>query len=159
MEINWKEHFTYKDGKLYWTHTSPNGACQPGKLAGYRERHHNRWVVGLHGKAYKRARIVWEMHHGEIPSGCVIDHINRNREDDRIDNLRAVPVTLNNRNKTIDKRNSSGVPGVTYDAGRKRWAAYVNRDGKQVRLGRFPSLEEAAAARAAAANSLGYLEV
>ncbi|MCC3681365.1 HNH endonuclease [Staphylococcus epidermidis] len=99
------------------------------------------------------------MHHGEIPSGCVIDHINRNREDDRIDNLRAVPVTLNNRNKTIDKRNSSGVPGVTYDARRKRWVAYVNRDGKQVRLGRFPSLEEAAAARAAAANPLGYLEV
>lgn len=157
MEIDWGEHFKYEDGRLYWKHGSKNGACQPGKEAGYLCRFHERWVIGLSGKAYKRARIVWEMHRGRIPNGLVVDHINRVRQDDRIENLRLVSTVVNNRNKSLDVRNKSGVTGVRQDLARNKWVAYINRDGKQVRLGRFNTKEEAIAARQWAAITEGYL--
>ena len=46
--------------------------------------------------------------------------------------------------------------GVRYDAGRQRWVAYINIDGKQVRLGRFKERAEAVATRLEAEKSLGY---
>lgn len=151
--MNWGDYLYYSEGKLYWLHRSKNGACQPGKEAGYMQPTDGRWVVGLNGRTYKRARIVWEMLRGPIPKGAVIDHINRVRSDDRIENLRAVDVLTNNKNKTVDRRNQSGVSGVRWDPIRGKWEASIGR----TRLGRFLSKEAAISARLNAEQVQGYL--
>lgn len=153
MEINWGDYLYYDDGKLYWVRRSKNGACQPGKEAGYMQPTDGRWVIGLNGRTHKRARIVWEMFHGPIPKDTVIDHINRVRVDDRIENLRAVDVPTNNKNKTVDRRNQSGVSGVRWDPIRGKCEANIGR----TRLGRFTSKAEAISARLNAEQSHGYL--
>lgn len=59
-------------------------------------------------------RIVWEMHNGEIPEGMCIDHIDRNKLNNKIDNLRLVTQALNARNSLPSGKNPTGVVGVTY---------------------------------------------
>ena len=122
--------FEYKDGKLFHKPRSAemfaNGvvgakrhnARLAGKQAGHVEKASGYVRVGVKGvergtyKSLLGHRVVWQMVYGEIPSGMEIDHINGNRSDNRIENLRIVTPTENARNHGISKRNKSGVVGV-----------------------------------------------
>ena len=88
-------------------------------------------------------RYVWWLEHGEWPSKH-LDHINRNRLDNRIENLRLATSTLNQRNST---RKCSGLPGVRVYRGNrtKKFQAVISRNGFRRSLGYFASMEEAAA--------------
>lgn len=83
--------------------------------------------------------------------GQVVDHINRDKNDNRKCNLRACTITENNRNSTIAKNNTSGVIGVTWNKERKKWKAYViqSNNGKnpEIFLGWFDNKEDAIKAR------------
>lgn len=93
-------------------------------------------------------RLAWIYVHGAIPEGARIDHANRQRHDNRLCNLRLATHADNLRNCKLRTDNTSGVKGVYFDAARGLWAAEIaNR-----KLGRFPSREEAAAARREAAR-------
>lgn len=74
----------------------------------------------------------------------VVDHINGNKLDNRIINLRVVSHSINglNRLKT-NKNNSSGFRGVSWNKGRGRWDAYVKINFKKIFLGRFANKEDA----------------
>jgi hypothetical protein len=87
-----------------------------------------------------------------------IDHINGDRSDNRLQNLRSVTVSDNNRNHPIQKRNRSGAHGVRHDARRNRWRAEITFEGKITFLGSFKNLDDAVAARLAAQKSLGFHE-
>lgn len=73
----------------------------------------------------------------------VVDHINRDRLDNRLRNLRITDVAGNNRNKGAYRQNRRGA----YPCGNS-WVAAVRRDGQLYRLGRFPSREAALAVAA-----------
>ena len=88
-------------------------------------------------------RIIWIMHNGDIPDGCVIDHINTIRTDNRLSNLRVVTEARNLRNLAIRKENTSGFVGVHYDNGR---AMARDNLGRKKHLGRFSDKIEAAKA-------------
>lgn len=95
--------------------------------------------VGVHGHRCLVHHIVWLWVHGEAPS-CDIDHINRDRADNRIDNLRCVSRTenlLNSRHK-----NSSGFPGVHKTACGK-YNAGIHFKRKRVHIGNFETAENA----------------
>lgn len=62
----------------------------------------------------KNHRIIYEMFNGEIPDGMVVDHINRNSVDNKIENLRIVMPAENSRNAKLSKANTSGVTGVRW---------------------------------------------
>ena len=78
----------YRDGSL-WRGDKPAG-YGGGKMK-YR-------MIRYKAKRYYEHRFVWEMHHGEIPEGMHIDHINRDRYDNRIENLRCVDHQTNQTN-------------------------------------------------------------
>lgn len=109
--------------------------------------------VKVNGVRYRVHRIIWLMTYSQWPVGQ-IDHINGVRDDNRIENMRDVSVTGNqqNQHKRID--NTSGVTGVTSDRG--CWIAKIRANGQRLHLGRFKTLEEAAAARRAAEVSYGF---
>lgn len=93
-------------------------------------------------------RLAWALSYGEWPSDD-IDHINGDRSDNRLSNLRLATRSQNNINAGPPKDNTSGFRGVS--ANRGRWGAYINVDGKRHWLGTFDTQEEAAAAYAEAA--------
>lgn len=64
------------------------------------------------------------------PEGLMRDHINRNRLDNRRENLRICSNLQNSRNKGVDGRNKSGYKGVSWDKSRNKWEANIVIDGK-----------------------------
>lgn len=76
-----------------------------------------------------------------------VDHRNKNRADNRKENLRCCSRTENARNRGLQSTNKSGVAGVYFDKERSRWAANIIVNGKRKFLGRFETKEGAVMAR------------
>lgn len=81
------------------------------------------------------------------PPGFVVDHINRNKLDNRRMNLRVCTQSENMRNQKRRIDNSSGVVGVWWDTNRRLWSCQITINGKVINLGRFNSRIEASQAR------------
>lgn len=99
-------------------------------------------------KTYRAHRLAWLYVHGVWPSDQV-DHINRDRTDNRIENLREASNTENQRNASKPYTNTSGHVGVAWHKYTQKWRAYIRHDGKNLHLGLFTELEDAVAARKA----------
>ena len=97
--------------------------------------------------------MAWAYVYGEWPQGA-IDHINRVKTDNRIENLRVASYSLNAHNTALRATNCSGVKGVSLRSLRngkrpsKKWVASIMVNGTRKHLGTFFTLEEAAKARA-----------
>lgn len=111
----------------------------------------------IHERKYLAHRVAYAIHHGEWPPED-IDHINGVCDDNRIENLRAVSRTVNNRNRNMQTNNKSGVNGVNWHKTAKKWMARIYLGGMQKSLGYFDSLDDAVAARKAAEVGHGYTE-
>lgn len=79
--------------------------------------------------------------------GCVVDHINRNKLDNRRENLRVVPKQVNSWNHKIISTNKSGYNGVYWSKECDKWAVQICRDGYRKHIGLFDSIEKAVLAR------------
>ena len=102
-------------------------------------------------------RVAWALHFSQWPTGQ-IDHINGDRSDNRIENLRDVINAENAKNMSLSKSNSSGVCGVYRHSQTKKWTAQINVNGRAIGLGCFDLFSEAVIARKAAERVLGYHE-
>jgi len=97
-------------------------------------------VIRFYGKDRLANRLAWIMTHGELPNGLMIDHINGNKSDNRISNLRLVNRAENGFNRHSTKAESGHV-GVFRSKG--RWRARIHRHGKRYEIGSFDTVEEA----------------
>lgn len=136
-----KKLFDYdsETGSLTWK--VKGGRRKVGKPAGYLRKDGYR-QVWADGKARKEHRMIWMYHHG-FDSLCEIDHINGNKSDNRIENLREATKAENqqNRKKAAKLNKSSGLIGVT-----KRhngWQARIQINKRHVHIGLFSTAEEA----------------
>jgi hypothetical protein len=131
----------YKEGKLFWI-KSPSKRIQPRTRAGtlcptgYRQ-------VKIQGKKYLEHRLIWYLIKGVWPA-LEIDHINRKRDDNRIENLREVNHKQNCKNRKY-KRKGRG-KGYVFDRTRNKYMAYIKIDGRLKYLGRYQTAEEASTA-------------
>jgi len=109
------------------------------------------------GKTFKIRvhRLAWFIVNGVLPS-YEIDHINQNKSDNRIVNLRDVPKGINQRNGTRKGNNTSGVAGVTWHKQHKKWYAQANVDGKHHFAGLFHDLATAGDAVKKLRERLGF---
>lgn len=96
---------------------------------------------------YSAHRVIWAIVHGEWPDNDV-DHINRNRMDNRLVNLRLAKRCDNCRNRTSRRGSLSKYLGVSFDKSRNRWLARIGagKDRKVLHIGSFATEEEAARA-------------
>lgn len=107
------------------------------------------FVINAGGKVHLAHRLAWLYVHGEWPSEQ-IDHVNRDRGDNRFVNLRLATPHQNSSNKRMDGRNTSGVTGVSWYKAYGKWNAQIHVHSKRLNLGYFERIEDAAAARRAA---------
>lgn len=135
-----RELFDYRDGNLYWKakankrHSieAPAGTINS---SGYR-------VITFKGKKLHAHRLVWLWHNETLPK--MVDHINRDPKDNRIENLRASDYVTNAYNSKLKADNKSGVKGVSWCNTFQRWVVQMYANKKKV-TGRFKTLPEAAA--------------
>ena len=101
----------------------------------------------IKGKTYKAHRLAWLLHHGESPPR-LIDHINGNRSDNRIANLRLATPAQNSANAKLQSNSTSLLKGVYYVPSKRKWRATVSNQRVIHRLGYFHSKEQAGEAAA-----------
>ncbi len=144
----------YAAGQLVWRqhgrgHRKGEVVGSVDKASGYC------FMRGADGKKLYLHRAIWELLRGAIPAGMEIDHINGDRADNRIENLRAVDRSVNLKNKRTTPPNATGHRGVSR-LPNGQFLARVWHGGRAHRLGVFATAEQAAAARLAAEPAHDY---
>jgi hypothetical protein len=113
-------------------------------------------VVCVKGKTYKAHGLIWLGMTGAFPTNQ-IDHINRIKTDNRWQNLRDISTSQNNRNKGLQKNNTSGVKGVCFNKKTNKWEVYIaNNNKKRVYLGLYKNFNVAIQVRNKAEQMLGF---
>jgi len=131
--------FEYRDGNLYWKRVAhSNKQYLANKPAGSIHKTGYRHVTWMN-KIHKAHRLIFLMHHGYLPPE--VDHINGDRADNRIDNLRAANRSENQCNRSALSSNTSGYPGVSWHKKSGSWAVRLMKNGKTHALGYFKDLE------------------
>lgn len=118
-----EDYFEYKDG---WLYVDGERKGTPNKR-GYVRVYYYRTPMYAH-------RIIFYLHHGYWPK--VIDHIDRDKSNNLIDNLRDVTQSVN-------LRNQDDIKGYTWDKEHNKWRAQASKDNKQIYLGLFETEEQA----------------
>lgn len=143
-------------GEIFWKADPKRGAAWNAKHAGRRAGGRNSqgyWVVNIGNSHHRAHHIVWLVATGVATDW--IDHIDGDRANNRVNNLRSVTRSENQRNRARSANNPSGVFGVSLDSKRGLWRARVGTR-PSVELGHFPNFEDAVAARKAAEVSMGF---
>jgi hypothetical protein len=127
-----QETFSYEDGNLFWK--QPTGRrISVGQIAG-RDSNGYR-MIGLFGKAYMAHRLIFMFHHGYFPQE--VDHIDGNKINNRIENLRAATHSENLKNQKIRHDNTSGIKNVGWARREQRWRVRLTVNGKDKHIGYF----------------------
>lgn len=137
-----QELFSYENGNLIRANGSIAGSVNK---RGYR-------VICIDYKIYKAHRLVFLYHHGYLPDQ--VDHINGEKDDNRIENLRPADNSKNMMNRGALKNNTSGYKNVYWDKESGKWAVKVRLNRKLHNLGRFNDINSAIAAAHAGRNNL-----
>lgn len=131
--------FTWKDDpenkRQNWNRKFSGTRAGSIKSGGYR-------AIWLFGYPWAEHRLAWLYVFGAWPEGD-IDHINGNRSDNRIANLRECSRGENLQNTRLRKDNTSGYPGVSFSKSKNRWISRIRVDGKRIWVGTFSDPDSA----------------
>lgn len=159
-----KEYYDYLSSKIKWVGSVPiweNPVCRSvksGQIAGTVDARGYR-VIGIKIKGERRSikasRLCYYMHYGVLPK--YIDHIDKNKANDDINNLRSVTHKQNMLNQGA-RKGSSIYKGVSWTAKLNKWKSYIKINGKDTHLGYFTDEIEASKAYDQAVYDYGLQE-
>ena len=149
-ELKTRLHYCPDSGAF--TVVLPRGGRAVGSRAGHSHVLGYR-TVNLLGHHYKEHRLAWFYAHGAWPEQQ-LDHINGDRSDNRLANLRECTQSQNSQNHGVSKASLTGVTGVRFLPRDGVYHAAITVKGKAQHLGSFHTIEEAASARGRAKAAL-----
>lgn len=146
-----------ESGNLFWCECTTMPANWNARHAGKRAGTVRRGYIAIClDKAFYRAHhLVWAMVHGYWPSNQ-IDHIDHDRANNRIENLRLTTARQNSQNRRLPADNITGAFGVYKDRRPNKWVASITIQRRTKHLGYFNNLEDAVAARKKAELAYGF---
>lgn len=144
-----RERFVYdpSTGSITWARNGYRNVVRAGDSATIKSG--PRFKVSIGYTQFMAHRVAWKLYYGTEPP-AVIDHVNGNPFDNRIDNLREATTLTNGRNRNREARSTTGVNGVIACKQTGMFRAHIRLDGKLKCLGRYRTVEEAASARLSA---------
>jgi hypothetical protein len=134
-----KELFDYAAANLIWKKSRPKVSL--GAIAGSRPNEQNPYsAVKIDGRLYKTHRLIYLWCYGTLPD--FVDHLNGDKTDNRIENLRAATKSENCRNRKTPTSNTSGIKNVSWSKHHKKWRVYLGIESSQHKhIGYFDDLE------------------
>lgn len=149
-----KELFDYReDGNLIWKKPEKRQHAKIGDIAGFTNSD-GYIVTWINKKQHYNHRLIWCWHHGYFPEG-LLDHKDRIKHHNWIDNLKEASKQCNARNTGNPKDNTSGVKGVIKTENGKKWYSQIWVK-KMYNLGSFEDFDEAVCHRLAAEQCLNW---
>lgn len=150
-----RELFDYRNGRLYW-----RANCGTNKTKGMPAgtKHKGYRSVQIAQRRYQEHALIFLWHHGFHPT--VVDHLDRDPHNNRIENLRAATPAQNSQNASKRTRASSRWKGVSFQASKGWWRTYIQAGRTKRYLGHFRDEADAALAyNLAAAELHGHFAV
>ncbi len=145
------EIFEYRNGHLFWK-VDRRGNKLKGKQASRLKKSNGYCEVTINKKNHYVHRIIFMMFYGYWPEQ--IDHIDGNRSNNLLPNLREATNAQNNRNTKTRASNTTGFKGVYFHNQNNRFVARITVDYKCISLGCYKTAEEAHQAYTKAASEL-----
>lgn len=141
-----REYLNYSPdtGEFTWKKVSSDKS-KVGARAGRPRSENGYWLVTLKGKTYYAHRLAWLHVYGAMPNKH-IDHVNGDKGDNRIANLRLASQSDNCANIRAKRDNTSGVKNVHWCNTKRRWVAKVKHKGKTHHAGSFRDYQSAVSA-------------
>ncbi len=136
-QIKVKNLFDYHDGELYWKIKPSHRVFIGDKVGSLNTNGYLR--TKIKGKDYKIHRLIFLLHHGYLPE--FIDHIDNNKTNNRVENLREVTRSENQRNRKLGKDNKSGHKNVAWHKSSQKWRVCIRAYPKSIYIGSFDDLE------------------
>lgn len=146
-----KSIFDYSDGFLYWKIKKSN-AIKIGQVAGSLDERTGYYRIHINSKMYKTHRLVFLYHNGYLPD--YVDHIDNNKINNRIENLREATKSQNCMNQKVSTRNTSGIKGVMWHKRDKKWYVQLRVNSKCHSFGYYDDKELAELVAIEATNKL-----
>ncbi len=154
-ELKSQLHYNPETGIFIWIIAKSNrikaGDIAGSKINGYIQ-------LSIDSKNYYAHRLAWLYMYGCFPNER-LDHKNRDKSNNRIDNLRISSPVLNARNMNMYKNNTSGFTGVRWIEEGKVWRSVIKVHGKDINLGRFSKLLDAVMARKSAEEKYNFVKL
>lgn len=144
-ELKRQLHYNPDTGDFTWLISNAN-QVKIGDIAGGSNKTNDYSKIMVNNKKYPAHRLAWLYMKGYFPE-YEVDHKNGIIRDNRWKNLRHVTSVCNAQNQKIRKTNTSGFPGISWDNQCKKWRGTITINGKQICLGRYKNIVEAALAR------------
>jgi hypothetical protein len=142
-----REMFSYVEGKLFWRKKTSRKTVIGSEAGTFRKSDGYRQIM-LDRRVHRTHRLVYLYHYGWVPE--LIDHINQNPNDNRVENLRPATRAENAYNCKLRPDNTSGVKGVTWCKNKRKWVARIYAEKMCINLGRFADVKDAISAVIAA---------
>ena len=152
-----KEILSYNPETGEFIHLLSRGKGKKGRVAGSVHPTKEYRYIRIEGKNYFSHRLAWFYVYGEWPQDQ-IDHIDGNRLNNRIENLRDVTNAENRRNTKRQSNNTSGVTGVRRRKNHRKWEARIKVNRRCIHLGYFNDMETARRVRKEAEKRYGFHE-
>ena len=172
-EQNIIDFVEYNDGYLIWKNRPRDhfkkvyafndwNKNHVGKIAGsirHNKKSCTRYVsVQFMKKKFHAHRVVWEIFNGQIPNGFIIDHIDGNGTNNRIENLRLATCQGNNKNSSRHRNRSVGPTGVFFNKKANKWIAQIKHNYEPIYLGCYDNMFDAVCVRKSAETKYGFHE-
>jgi hypothetical protein len=151
LEKRFRKLLTYEPetGLFFWKESPKGGICKGAPAGSITSQGYV--IITIDRRGYRAHRLAWLFFYSVWPSNQ-IDHINRNRSDNRICNLQEATQKQNHENISLRKDNTSGYRGVHWDKTLKKWIAAIQNNRKNIKLGAFNDPQKAHEAYVKAAS-------